>query len=156
MNKIPKIYSLILTCFALLSITTFMGCGTTTTVLPPPAYADIMAKASPLKGDRYDLKDAFNSRLGVSVTATAKNDSVVTIDDGTYKFEITLFNKASNLSLLTVKQQVPNIVGRRDVGSTSVRDHGFFMPKDAMGNTVNNLVISVNIGTKQWVYDLKK
>lgn len=153
MNKIFKIsitYSLLASC------ATFMGCGTTTTVLPPPAFADIMAKASPLKGLRRDMQDAMNTRFDISVTAVAKNDSVVVIDDGTYKFEVTLFNKASNLTLLTVKQQVPNIVGRRDAGSSSVRDHGFFMPKDAAGNTINRLVVSVNTGSKQWTYDVQK
>jgi hypothetical protein len=30
------------------------------------------------------------------------------------------------------------------------------MPKDASGNTVNRLVIQVNVGTTKWLYDVQK
>jgi hypothetical protein len=135
----------------------FYGCGgTNVTVLPPPKYAEIIVKASPIVGRKIDTIDPeYNSR-DFSGKFTAKNDSVVILDDGTSKFEITFFNQGSNLTYLTVKQQVPNIVGRRDPFATSARDHGYYMPKDKAGNTINELSISVNIGDKKWLYLVKK
>jgi hypothetical protein len=134
----------------------FSGCQSTKTeVLPLPKYADLMVQVGTFKGIKSDLEDSFNSR-DVNATITAKNDSVVIFTDGTTKFEVTLFSPKTNLTLLTVKQQVPNIVGRRDANSSDVRDHGFFMPKDASGNSVNRLVIQVNIGTTKWLYDVQK
>ncbi len=146
------------TIFSALSVLFLMNsCQTTKTeVLPLPKYANLMTQVGTFKGLKLDLEDNFNSRDNLVITVTAKSDSVVVLSDGTTKFELTLFNPKTNLTLITVKQQVPNVVGRRDAGSSDVRDHGFFMPKDANGNTVNRLVISVNIGSTKWLYDLKK
>ncbi len=131
------------------------SCSTTTTVLPPPDFAGMMVKASPFKGTKVDLDDSFNSRE-ISVEISAKTDSTVLLKDGTVQMELTLFNKAKNLTLITIKQQTPNIVGFKDAATTNPRDHGFFQPKDPAGNTINELVFNVRVGNKRWTYLLKK
>lgn len=128
---------------------------TTTTVLPTPDFANLMAKASPFKGTKVDLVDPFNTR-DISVTATAKNDSTVILKDGDTQIEATLFNKSKNLALLSIKQQTPNIVGFKDAATKDPRDHGFFLLTDNSGNTVNELTFNVQIGAKKWTYLLKK
>ena len=148
-----KLYTILSALFVLFLMN---SCQTTKTeVLPLPKYANLMTQIGSFKGIKSDIDDLLYSKE-VTPTITAKNDSVVIFTDGTTKFELTLFSPKTNLTLITVKQQIPNIVGRRDAGSSDIRDHGFFMPKDADGNTVNRLVISVNIGSIKWLYDVKK
>jgi hypothetical protein len=141
------------------------GCSKETiVVLPKPDFADLLVKASPLKGIRQEQGAQDNTEVTVEILPESKTS--VVFKEGNLQFSVAITYTDYQTAFLQISQQVSsagNVIGRDlpkeliDVNDPKqLNNHGIFFANDGKGNTKNEVLLYVNVGNKVLTYNLRK